>query len=71
MMGIIKTKIEDHIKESGNELEVQAGFTKRRQIADNLFILNYCITESYKKKKESYLHQLTFQKHVIQLKEIY
>ena len=51
-MGIIETKIEDHIRERRkNELEVQASFTKRRQIADNLFIRKYCIKESYKKKK--------------------
>ena len=62
-MGIIETKIEDHIRERRkNELEVQASFTKRRQIADNLFIRKYCIKESYKKKKEFYVVSIDFSK---------
>ena len=50
-MGILKTKVEHHIRQIQQESEVQAGFTKNRRLADNLYILDYCIKESFKKKK--------------------
>ena len=31
-MGILKTKIENHIKDTENESEIQAGFTKKRRV---------------------------------------
>ena len=39
----------------GQGSEVQAGFTKHRRITDNLFILDYCVRESYKSRKELFL----------------
>ena len=50
-MGILKTKIETHMRQICQESEVQAGFTKHRRITDNLFILDYCVRESYKSGK--------------------
>ena len=47
-MGILKSKLEKHIRDIGQDSEVQAGFTKNRRIADNLFVLDYCVKESYK-----------------------
>lgn len=47
VMGILKTKIEHHVRYIKQENEVQAGFTKNRRIADNLYILDFCIKESY------------------------
>ena len=47
-MGIIKTKIENHIKEIGKVNEMQSSFTKKRRVTDNLFILTYCIEEGFK-----------------------
>ena len=38
-MGILKTKIEHHIRYIKEESEVQAGFTKHRRISDNLLVL--------------------------------
>ena len=61
-MGILKTKIENHIKDTENESEIQAGFTKKRRICDNLFILNYCIDQSFKNKKALYLISIDFTK---------
>ena len=58
-MGILKTKIETQICQ---ESEVQAGFTKHRQITDNLFILYYCVRESYKNRKELFLISMDFAK---------
>ena len=38
-MGIIKIKIEDHMREIKQQSELQAGFTGKKRITDNLFIL--------------------------------
>jgi len=61
-VGILKTKIEQHIRHIKQENEVQAGFTKNRRIADNLFILDYCIQECIKKKKPLFLISIDFAK---------
>ena len=45
-MGILKSKMEKHIREIRQDSEVQAGFTRHRRIADNLFILDYCVATS-------------------------
>ena len=49
-MSIIKSKIEQYLKDCGIHTDLQAGFTERRRTTDNLFILKYCIEESYRKK---------------------
>ena len=61
-MGILKTKIEHHIRYIKEESEVQAGFTKNRRISDNLIVLDYCVKESFKRKKNLYLISIDFQK---------
>ena len=61
-MGILKTKIETHMRQICQESEVQAGFTKHRRITDNLFILDYCVRESYKNRKELFLISIDFAK---------
>lgn len=61
-MSIIKEKIEDHIHLIRKDYEVQAGFTKKRRITDNLFILNHCIQESFKRKKPLYVISIDFAK---------
>ena len=42
--------------------ELQAGFTKKRRITDNLYILKYCIESSFKKKQTLYVVAIDFQK---------
>ncbi|MEL6606438.1 MAG: reverse transcriptase family protein, partial [Cyanobacteria bacterium J06614_10] len=42
--------------------ELQSGFTEKRRTTDNLFILDYCIRESYKLKKELYVISVDLQK---------
>ena len=59
-MGILKSKTENHIREVRQDSEVQAGFTRHSRIADNLFILDYCIATSFKNKKEMYLISVDF-----------
>ena len=61
-MGIIKTKIEDHMREIKQQSELQAGFTGKRRITDNLFILQYCIHESFNKKNPLFLISIDFAK---------
>ena len=53
-MGILKTKIEHHIKYIKDENEVQVGFTRNRRMSDNLIGLDYCVKESFK-RKENYV----------------
>ena len=52
-MGILKTTVEHHIRQIPQESEVQEGFTKNRRVADNIYILDNCIKESFKKNKTS------------------
>ena len=50
-MEIQGNKIDQHIKFNNEQIDTQAGFTTGCQIEDNLFILQYCIEETCKKKK--------------------
>ena len=63
-MGILKSKLEKHIRDIGQDSEVQAGFTKNRCIAlaDSLFVLDYCVKESYKIRKPLFLISIDFAK---------
>ena len=61
-MGILKSKMEKHIREIRQDSEVQAGFTRHRRIADNLFILDYCVATSFKNRKEMYVISVDFAK---------
>ena len=61
-MGILKTKEEHYIRQIQQESEVQAGFAKNRRLADNLYILDYCIKESFKMKKPLYVISIDFSK---------
>ena len=40
-----------YIIDNNEHIETQAGFTKGSQIEDNLFILQYCIEKTYKRRK--------------------
>ena len=61
-MGILKTTVEHHIRQILQEGEVQAGFTKNIMLADNLYVLDYCFKESFKKKKPLYVIVIDFSK---------
>ncbi len=61
-MGILRQKLEKHIKATDSISDLQAGFTQDRRITDNLYILKYCIEESYKMKKELIVTSLDFRK---------
>ena len=61
-MGIIKEKIEKHLENNNLVNNYQAGSTKKRRIADNLFMLRYCVEESFKNKKELYIISIDYSK---------
>ena len=48
---MIKEKIEEHLFKSQVMNECQSGFTEKRRLEDNLFILNEGREEAYRKKK--------------------
>ena len=58
----VSTGIMALISDIGQDSEVQAGFTKNRCIADNLFVLDYCVKESYKIRKPLFLISIDFAK---------
>ena len=61
-MNIVKEKIELHLSENDAVLDTQAGFTKGGKIEDNLFILNYCVEESYRRKKPLFVTSIDYSK---------
>ena len=61
-MGVIREKIEAHLKANDLLSDLQSGFTSHRRTTDNLFILNYCIEETFLAKKELYVIAIDFMK---------
>ena len=61
-MSMVKEEIENHLKINNEVLETQAGFTKGGRVEDNLFLLNHCVEESYKKKKSLFVTAIDFAK---------
>ena len=61
-MGIIKTKVENHLWLNENISEYQTGSTKGRRATDNLKMLQYCIDGSYARKEKLYVVAIDFEK---------
>ena len=61
-MSILKDKIERHLKDNDEMLEVQAGFTSGGKVEDNLFILRYCVEDSFRRKKPLFLTAIDYKK---------
>ena len=59
-MTLIKDEIEDHLRRADAIIETQAGFTKGGRIEDNLFILNYCVEASFKKKTPLFVASIDY-----------
>ena len=49
-MSLIKNEIEEHLVANKEIKETQAGFTNGGRGEDNLFLLQYCVEESYKRR---------------------
>ena len=58
---------DQHIKYNNEQIDTQAGFTTGCQIEDNLFILQYCIEETFTKKKALVVTELRTQNSEIYL----
>ena len=61
-MGILKCKIEDHIKKNNYINDLQTGATKGRRVTENIFILQYCIDKTFKDKKKLYMISIDYSK---------
>ena len=61
-MSLMKDEIEENMKENMIIEESQAGFTEGGKIEDNIFILQYCVEESFKNKKELIVASIDFKK---------
>ena len=61
-MGTIREKIEKHLSKNDMWNELQAGFSKGRRIADNLFILKHCVERTYVLKRSLIVISVDFQK---------
>ena len=61
-MALIRDDIENHLLENNLLKETQAGFTKESRIEDNLFILQYCVEDTYKQKKPLVVISIDYKK---------
>lgn len=61
-MMIMKEELENHLLNNNENKETQAGFTSESRLEDNLFLLQYCVEESYKNKKPLIVVSIDFKK---------
>lgn len=54
-MKIVWNKIDNHLAKNKAEKEVQAGFTNDRRIEDNIFILQLCIRNTFRQRKQLFI----------------
>ena len=59
---MIKEFIEDHLECDREMIENQAGFTSGGRVEDNLYLLNYCVQDSYDKKKPLFVTAIDYAK---------
>ena len=52
-MGLTKDKIEEHLLRNDQLNKMQAGFTLKRRIEDNLIMLNECKEVAFKSNKKN------------------
>ena len=61
-MGILRTKIEEHIERNNRTKEQQFGFTKNRRPTDSICTLTYAIYNSKKYKYNLIITAIDFKK---------
>ena len=61
-MRMIREKTEEHLKTNKELMEIQAGFTSGGRVEDNLFLLNYCVAETFAKKKTLFVTGIDYAK---------
>ena len=62
LMALLKNEIEEHIKENNEAMEEQAGFTGGGRVDDNLLLLQYCVDDSYRRRKPLVVVSIDFKK---------
>ena len=63
-MSAVKSRLVEHLEENGRDGEYQAGFTKQRRLEENLFILRYCVEESFSRGEQLIVVAVDFAKSV-------
>ena len=61
-MGILKTKIESHLKMTDKLNDLQTGATSGRRVYENIFILYNCIQKTFINKTELFILSIDFTK---------
>ena len=61
-MRIMRERIDTHLKMNEEEKEEQSGFTTGKRIEDNLYLLQYCIRQTYEQRKQLYIAAVDFKK---------
>ena len=61
-MGIMKDKIENHLKINNITQDLQAGFTKGKRITDNLYMLKHTVERSFNTNQPLIVTSVDFQK---------
>lgn len=61
-MKVIRERIYEHLRNNNEEKEEQTGFTTGKRIEANLYILQYCIRNSYERSKTAKHSSNRFQK---------
>ena len=62
LMGILKNKVEEHLKSNNLINDLQSGATPGRRVSENIFILHYCIEKSYVNKQKLYILSIDYRK---------
>ena len=61
-MGLVKDQLVQHLDRNGLISDYQAGFTGGRRLEENLFIVRYCIEETYRLGRELVVVSIDFEK---------
>ena len=62
LMGLLKDQLYEHLVNIREMNDLQAGFSKGRRMEDNIFVLEYCIRDSKRRKKELIVMAVDFEK---------
>ena len=62
LMGILKTKIENHLRRNNAINDMQTGGTAKRRVTENIFIFSYLIEKCVKEKKNLFVTSIDFKK---------
>ena len=61
-MAVLRDQIEEQIDRNGMRRDEQIGFTQGGMIADNLFVLQECVHETYRRRGQLVLVAVDFRK---------